>query len=667
MKNAYAYNLLFPFALLLLCMDAGAATTYTYDPLSRLTRVDYGTGQSVNYTYDAAGNRLTKVVVSPNAVDVATAVAPVANGTVSGGGAQVAGSTVTVSATPASGDHFVNWTEGGVVVSNLPNYSFTAGASHSLVANFAAGSASTLVLTPDTLNFASQGVGTGSASQNVVVTNTGTTALSIGNIGISGDFGEANGCGTSFSYGATCSFTVYFTPTAAGLRSGELSFTSSAAGSPFSVSLTGTGVLLPSQTITFNALPPQKPGQSIPVSATASSGLPVSFSSTTPSVCTVSGTTVTLHAVGLCTIAADQAGNASYAAAPEVTRSFRVGATPIDFNTDGNSDLLWTHSNGAASAWLMNGTTQQSVAVYGPYTGWSMLSGDVDFNGDGMSDLLWSNSNGAASIWLMNGSVQQGVAVYGPFAGWTVVSGNNDFNGDGKSDLLWSNSNGAASIWLMNGTTVLSQAVYGPYSGWSIVSGNNDFNGDGKSDLLWKNTDGSASIWLMNGTSQQGVAVYGPYSGWTVASGSSDYNGNGMTDLLWTNTNGAASIWLMNGTAQQGVAVYGPYSGWTVVPGNRDFNGDGKSDLLWQNTNGAASIWLMNGITQQSSTVIGPYAGWSILGGIGDYNGDGMTDLLWQNTDGSASIWLMNGASQQGVATYGPYPGWSPMTGTTGP
>ena len=60
------------------------------------------------------------------------------------------------------------------------------------------------------------------------------------------------------------------------------------------------------------------------MSATASSGLAVSFASTTTSVCTVSGTTVTLVAVGTCTIQATQAGNANYAAATPVNQSFQV-------------------------------------------------------------------------------------------------------------------------------------------------------------------------------------------------------------------------------------------------------------------------------------------------------------------------------------------------------
>jgi hypothetical protein len=60
------------------------------------------------------------------------------------------------------------------------------------------------------------------------------------------------------------------------------------------------------------------------VSATASSGLAVSFASVTPTVCTVSGSTVTLVAAGTCTIHAMQTGNTNFAAATPVNQSFLV-------------------------------------------------------------------------------------------------------------------------------------------------------------------------------------------------------------------------------------------------------------------------------------------------------------------------------------------------------
>jgi len=80
-----------------------------------------------------------------------------------------------------------------------------------------------------------------------------------------------------------------------------------------------------SQTISFGALSNQPSGTPpFPVNATASSGLAVSFTSTTKPVCTVSGNTVTLVAVGTCNIQANQAGNGNYAPAPAVNQSFQV-------------------------------------------------------------------------------------------------------------------------------------------------------------------------------------------------------------------------------------------------------------------------------------------------------------------------------------------------------
>ena len=79
------------------------------------------------------------------------------------------------------------------------------------------------------------------------------------------------------------------------------------------------------QTISFGSLASRPVNARFTVSATATSGLAVMFSSGTPAVCTVSGATVTTVAVGTCTIVAAQGGNADYAPASAVTRSFRVG------------------------------------------------------------------------------------------------------------------------------------------------------------------------------------------------------------------------------------------------------------------------------------------------------------------------------------------------------
>jgi hypothetical protein len=80
--------------------------------------------------------------------------------------------------------------------------------------------------------------------------------------------------------------------------------------------------------------------------ASASSGLPVSYSSSTPDVCTIASGQVHLAGAGNCTITASQAGNANYDAAQDVERTFavsKVGQT-IDFaqpadTTYGAADL----------------------------------------------------------------------------------------------------------------------------------------------------------------------------------------------------------------------------------------------------------------------------------------------------------------------------------------
>jgi hypothetical protein len=82
------------------------------------------------------------------------------------------------------------------------------------------------------------------------------------------------------------------------------------------------------QSISFPHLSSQRLGKpAFRVSATASSGLAVAFTSSTPAACAVTaGGIVKLVAVGACTLTAGQPGDASYAAADTVTRSFTVTA-----------------------------------------------------------------------------------------------------------------------------------------------------------------------------------------------------------------------------------------------------------------------------------------------------------------------------------------------------
>ena len=82
------------------------------------------------------------------------------------------------------------------------------------------------------------------------------------------------------------------------------------------------------QTITFTSTAPASPvvGGTYNATATASSGLAVTFSSGSPSICTVSaGGAVSFVATGPCVVQANQAGNANYDPAPQVTQTVTIG------------------------------------------------------------------------------------------------------------------------------------------------------------------------------------------------------------------------------------------------------------------------------------------------------------------------------------------------------
>lgn len=97
-------------------------------------------------------------------------------------------------------------------------------------------------LAPASLTFPNVLVGVSSAAQTVTLSNTGTASLTINSTQISGDFGQTTNCPNTLSTGTSCTFSVIFTPTAAGTRNGTLTITDNASGSPHTVALSGTGL-----------------------------------------------------------------------------------------------------------------------------------------------------------------------------------------------------------------------------------------------------------------------------------------------------------------------------------------------------------------------------------------------------------------------------------------
>jgi hypothetical protein len=80
------------------------------------------------------------------------------------------------------------------------------------------------------------------------------------------------------------------------------------------------------QSISFGSVPALAVGGAGSISATGGASTnAVTFTSTSPTICSVSGSTVTALKAGSCVIAANQAGNANYSAAPQATLAIVVG------------------------------------------------------------------------------------------------------------------------------------------------------------------------------------------------------------------------------------------------------------------------------------------------------------------------------------------------------
>ncbi len=96
-----------------------------------------------------------------------------------------------------------------------------------------------------------------------------------------------------------------------------------------------TGDCAEPQTISFDSPDNRTYGDPpFTINATASSGLPVTFTSLTPSVATVSGNTVTIIGPGLATIRASQGGDVNFLAAADMDRTFTVGKAALTVTAD---------------------------------------------------------------------------------------------------------------------------------------------------------------------------------------------------------------------------------------------------------------------------------------------------------------------------------------------
>ncbi|HEV2378201.1 MAG TPA: choice-of-anchor D domain-containing protein [Terriglobia bacterium] len=558
------------------------------------------------------------------------------------------------------------------------------------------GTAAAVTLSPTSLNFGTQYLGTSSTAQIVTLTNTGTAALSISGVSIGPDYGQTNNCGTSVGAGATCTLNVTFTPTMVGTLNESLVITDNAAGSPQSVALTGTGAILmvpavslsPSSLI-FGDQTVGTTSGSQPATLTNTGNAALSITSiapsgdfalaTTGSSCPYSGGTVNPGAsctidvsftptltgtrTGAVTVIDNAAGSPQFVALtgtglsaspnsvpqinqPVVPGSAAPGGPGLTLTVNGTGFLPGTTINwnvaSLATSFVSNRqltATVPATDTSAPATAWITVVNPVP--GGGTSNVVFFPvTNSTASLSLARFDVATG---NGPQ--WV---GAGDFNRDGKLDLALTNRlDNTISVLLGNGDgTFTAQPPMGVGSA-PVAAAIGDLNGDGIPDLAVADNGGnSVSILLGNGdgTFTAGTAV-SPGNG-PAAAAVDDLNGDGKLDLVVANAmDNTVAVLLGNGDG-----TFGAPSAFGVGAGPQamavaDFNGDGVLDLASANSgDGTVSILLGNGngtFAPQSVMAVGP-GPLSLTSA--DLNGDGIVDLAVANSgNNTISILLGNG------------------------
>jgi len=100
-------------------------------------------------------------------------------------------------------------------------------------------------LSPASLSFPSETVGTSSSPMMITLHNVGSATMNIWQISIAGanaaDFSKTTTCGSTLAAMSSCTVTVTFKPTATGARSASVLFSDDGGGSPQAIGVTGTG------------------------------------------------------------------------------------------------------------------------------------------------------------------------------------------------------------------------------------------------------------------------------------------------------------------------------------------------------------------------------------------------------------------------------------------
>jgi hypothetical protein len=144
-----------------------------------------------------------------------------------------------------------------------------------------------------------------------------------------------------------------------------------------------SGAVTSPQSITFGAIPSKSVGDSFTLAATATSGLPVTYTSSNPAVATVAGSIVTIVGSGSVVITASQVGNSSYSAATDVgqtitsypTTALRLASLGTPVLSGGQTSVTHTFVGNPNATYTIEYKNDLSAAT------WTSITAQTGANG----------------------------------------------------------------------------------------------------------------------------------------------------------------------------------------------------------------------------------------------------------------------------------------------
>jgi RHS repeat-associated protein len=354
-------------------------------------------------------------------------------------------------------------------------------------------------------------------------------------------------------------------------------------------------------------------------------------------------------------------GTANWAAEIATTVAIPTTALVVDFDNDGQEDMLYssTTTSGTGKWFVIRGSNSGYLAPLDTgAVNWNFANAQaIEWDGDGTADLLVPCSNGTTwcVFYQKIGTSPNKTFATTPFDTGIAISaggtsGPNDWlgvdiSGDGLSDLV--------RIDRTPGQQAIRSRVRDPRSGVppfffeQLLFGYSslivdfsealaakrlssvrriDSDGDGVEDFYFETQD-AGQIWTnVYYSSGRGVSSFANPGSAFVYPG--DFNGDGLTDFAF-----AGSNWLVQlsrgGTFAQ---LVGPSAANLTRALMADYDSDGRSDILM--TTSSSTTWLYArgtgagfGALTDSGLVVGATVGATVT----DVNGDGLHDLAAVN------------------------------------